>query len=68
MPAPRPASPKERPRRLRDRFSYGEDANEAPKLVEDEPVDIEADAPSEDRPSVEGAAQPPGRGTAAFEE
>ena len=45
-------------------FSYSEDADEAPKALDEEPVDIEESTPADKRGSVEGVeseddAEPP---------
>jgi hypothetical protein len=68
MSIPGPVDPKERRDKPRGRFGYSEDTDEAPRLLAEEPTDIEGNAPSEDRPSVESAGAPPVVDSAAFEE
>ncbi len=64
-----PVPPKETTRKPRGRFSYGEDVDEAPKLLNEEPVDVEAGTPAEDRSSVESVPPEPDRTSPpAFEE
>ena len=46
---------REPPRRRNKRSSYSEQADEAPKLLEDEPVEVERELPAEDNLSVERA-------------
>ena len=48
------ADPKRGPRRgRRNRSSYAEQTDEAPRLLEDEPVEVERELPSEDNSPIE---------------
>jgi hypothetical protein len=56
------------PRRRQRHYSYDESLDEPAKLIADEPVDVEQEAPAEDNESIEkiennNSAEPP-----AFEE
>lgn len=51
---------REPPRVWRKRSSYSEQTDEAPKLLEDEPVEMERELPAEDNSPVEGT-KPHGR-------
>jgi hypothetical protein len=56
------------PRRRQRHYSYNESLDEPAKLIADEPVEVEEEAPAEENESVEGTrendrAEPP-----AFEE
>jgi hypothetical protein len=51
---------REPPRRRRKRSSYAEQTDEAPKLLEDEPVEVERELPAEDNSPVE-RTEPRGR-------
>ena len=48
-------SRREPPRERTKRSSYSEQADEAPKLLESEPVEVERELPAEDNLSVERA-------------
>lgn len=53
-----------KPKRRDKHYSYDENVNEAPKLIEDEPVEIQAEVPAEDRRPIENiekedAPEPP---------
>ncbi len=55
------AAPKrEPPRERRKRGSYAEQTDEAPNLLEDEPVEVERELPSEDNSPIE-RTEPHGR-------
>lgn len=43
------------PNRRKRHYSYNEGVNESSKLIEDEPVEIEAETPAEEARPVEGA-------------
>jgi len=51
---------REAPRRWHKRSSYSEQTNEAPKLLEDEPVEVERELPAEDSSPIE-RIEPHGR-------
>jgi len=51
---------REPPREQRKRSSYSEQTDEAPKLLEDEPVEVERELPAEDNSPVE-RTEPHGR-------
>jgi hypothetical protein len=51
---------REPPRDRRDRRSYSEQTDEAPKLLEDEPVEVERELPAEDNSPIE-STEPHGR-------
>ena len=51
---------REPPRQRRKRSSYSEQTDEAPKLLEDEPVEMERELPAEDNSPVE-RTEPHGR-------
>jgi hypothetical protein len=51
---------REPPRQRRKRSSYSEQTDEAPKLLEDEPVEMERELPAEDNSPVE-RTEPDGR-------
>jgi len=44
---------REPPRKRNKRSSYSEQADEAPKLLEDEPVEVERELPAEENSPVE---------------
>jgi hypothetical protein len=55
------------PKRRKRHYSYDENVNEAAKLIEDEPVDVEREVPADENPPEqtvesepdEGSPQPP---------
>jgi hypothetical protein len=51
---------KREPPRQRNRSSYSEQTDEAPKLLEDEPVEVERELPAEDNSPIE-RSEPHGR-------
>jgi hypothetical protein len=55
-------------RKRKRRYSYSEDANEAPAVVEKEPVEVEQEHPSEDNPNVESVEPEDALDSPAFEE
>jgi hypothetical protein len=61
------AAPKDIPKRRERHYSYDEGVDESPGLIEDEPVEVEAEVPAEDRDSVEKAERSDTE-TPAFEE
>jgi hypothetical protein len=48
--------------------SYSEEADEAPKLLDEEPVDVEENHPADQRSSVEGQPQDRAKEPPVFEE
>jgi len=56
------------PKRRYKHYSYNESVDEAPHLLEDEPVGIEREAPVEDREPIEGAEEKDKPAPPAFEE
>ena len=49
-------------------FSYSEDADEAPKVLDEEPVDVEKSTPAEKRSSVESVEPEDDNAPPAFEQ
>jgi hypothetical protein len=47
--------------------SYSEEVDEAPKLLDEEPVDVEKDHPADKRSSVEGEPEDNGKAPPLFE-
>ncbi len=56
------------PWRRKKHYSFAEDLDEPMKLMEDEPVEIEKEAPSEENESVEGVEENNKSVSPAFEE
>lgn len=56
------------PKRRAKHLSYDESLDEAAKLIEAEPVEIEAEVPAEENEPVEGTADDTEPPPAAFEE
>ena len=56
------------PGRRKKHYSYAEDLDEPSNLIEDEPVEIEKGAPSEENDSVEGIDENNKSDSPAFEE
>ena len=63
------STPKKNGPKRRDRhYSYNESVDEAPQLIEDEPVGIEREAPVEDTEPIEGVEENDDQEPAVFEE
>lgn len=63
------AGPKKNGPKRRDRhYSYNESVDEAPDLIEDEPVGVEHEAPAEDTEPVEGVEDTDEPAPPVFEE
>lgn len=45
------------PKRSRRHYSYDESLDEPPRLLADEPVEVECETPAEERESVEGTEE-----------
>lgn len=58
----------ERPKARAKHLSYDESVDEAAKLIESEPVEIEAEVPAEENEPVEGTAEDAEPSPPAFEE
>jgi len=59
---------KDGPKKRDRHHSYDESLDEPPKLIEDEPVEIEEAVPAEENPSVENSDEKKEPDSAAFEE
>jgi hypothetical protein len=59
---------KDGPKKRDRHHSYDESLDEPPKLIEDEPVEIEGAVPAEENPSVENGDEKKEPDSAAFEE
>lgn len=56
------------PKKRAKHYSYDENVNESPELIEDEAVDVEASIPAEENEPVETINQDNERISAVFEE
>lgn len=56
------------PKRRRRHYSYDESVNEAAKLINDEPVDVEHEVPAEENPSEQGVEPQDKSSSPPFEE
>lgn len=68
MPADDPREGKAGPKQKQKHYSYNENVDEAGKLIDRETTDVEHEAPSDDRESIETPPKDDKTGTPAFED
>jgi len=56
------------PKRKQRHYSYNESVDESPKLIEDEPVEVEREIPAEDSRPIENIDESKDKDLPAFEE
>lgn len=68
MPAQDPRDGKAGPKEKQKHYSYNENVDEAGKLIDSEPTDVEHEVPSDERESVERPPKDDKTGLPAFED
>ena len=68
MPAQDPRDGKVGPKEKQKHYSYNENVDEAGKLIDREPTEVEHEVPSDERESVESPPKDDRTGLPAFEE